>query len=998
MKRSNDNSNQSHEDAKKARHNPNNSSDNVFLTRAAPLRLKQSTNRPSKIYQKYSTNIIRRTVYLGNLPPNVEVYKLINQIKVGPLESVKLHPDRICAFISFMNATLAKAFYDEATNNQIFYEGQELYVGWGRLSAVPLDVQLAVEENNASRNVLLENLDDSITERILHRDLAEYGYIDTIQIIREKKIGLVHFWNISSAIRAVESLPSKYAYKRVKVDYAKDRCEIYMENTLLQSFGNKASHNPYLDVMSTTRNPYLNDVTTTRNPYLNNVSIHDHNLNGMSSTHNHSLNASTLFNKRYHPNENQHALSEETMANVTSNVGNRSVYLGNIHPSTRSEEICNYIRAGNLECIQYIPKKQVAFVRFLDPNSATSFLFMAQNLGLVIKNRKLKAAWGDNPGPLPKDIEYEVKNRHASRNIYIGKLGEGVTEEKLYNDFKKYGEIESTNLVKEKSCGFVNFMSISSAIRAMKLIKGNDDYKDCYINYGKDRCGDCSDAKNRKLKSAEDDNPGPLTEEDEMNNRPASRNVYIEKLGEEMTEEKLYKDFKKYGKIESIILDREKSCGFVNFMSIGSGIRAVKRIKRKSGYKHCNINYGKDRCDDDELAAYTSTLASETYQTLTDHSIRKLNNNDNDNNNDFEPPPPYDSSWTMPPPSVTPNSGKNSLTVPALSSSPTVREPNNKNNNCPRRKPIRVRRNRRPLPTEEEDVFHKFNYKLADMIAEGKAALTSTVDITRRLTNSSSTSSDFEYFGSAPPMSSSFDYGYGLAQSGYSSPTGYDSPPIGFYSANNTSSTAINTNTTTSSSSKNVAHFFNSIESDISRGEIVKNTEKTIQIIQFEVIRLVKRNIKRSVFNRVLKSSFILDHSTIKLANDINLYVAKYISFAYDAQLEKLSKYEGGNDEKTGLFMSHRRTLGVMFLTAIVSDLESVVEYEQENRVGTSYIDDPYFKTSTNVYLAKKRLISSITDEIINGTAIVFSRAYPEVVAGKVKSSGLSCILVNLQY
>ncbi|CAJ0851337.1 4888_t:CDS:2 [Entrophospora sp. SA101] len=100
--------------------------------------------------------------------------------------------------------------------------------------------------------------------------------------------------------------------------------------------------------------------------------------------------------------------------------------------------------------------------------------------------------------------------------------------------------------------------------------------------------------------AAEDDNPGPLSEEDEMNNRPPSRNVYIEKLGEGMTEEKLYKDFKKCGKIESIILDREKSCGFVNFMSIGSGIRAVKRIKRKSGYKNCYINYGKDRCDDGE--------------------------------------------------------------------------------------------------------------------------------------------------------------------------------------------------------------------------------------------------------------------------------------------------------------------------------------------------------------------------------------------------------------
>nr|CAG8571792.1 15962_t:CDS:2 [Entrophospora candida] len=241
------------------------SNDNAIIAdyyhKAAPLRLKQSINQPSKIYQKYSTNIIRRTVYLGNLPSN----------------SVKLHPDNTCAFISFMNAILAKAFYDEAMTKQIFYEGQKLYVSCGRPSAVPLGVQLAVDENNASH-------------------LAEYGYIDTIQIIRGKKIGLVHFLNISSAIRAVKSLPLKYAYKEVKVDYAKDRCEIYMQNTLLQSFGNnatlKAAHNPYPNVMSTTHNhyfndvsttcnPYLNDVSTTCNPYLNNVSTHDHNFNAM---------------------------------------------------------------------------------------------------------------------------------------------------------------------------------------------------------------------------------------------------------------------------------------------------------------------------------------------------------------------------------------------------------------------------------------------------------------------------------------------------------------------------------------------------------------------------------------------------------------------------------------------------------------------------------------------------------------------------------------------
>ncbi|CAJ0650070.1 3625_t:CDS:2 [Entrophospora sp. SA101] len=254
----------------------------------------------------------------------------------------------------------------------------------------------------------------------------------------------------------------------------------------------------------------------------------------------------------------------------------------------------------------------------------------------------------------------------------------------------------------------------------------------------------------------------------------------------------------------------------------------------------------------------------------------------------------------------------------------------------------------------------------------------------RRLTNSSSTSSDFEYFGSAP-MSNSFDYGYGLAQSGYSSPTGYDSPPIGFFSANNTSSTAINTNTTTSSSSspllssptlgystifswtprsnlkrESKINSINRNNSDISRGEIVKNTEKTIQIIQFE-------DKKEKFKERITKA-----------------------------------KEYSCNDEKTGLFVSHRRTLGVMFLTAIVSDLESVVEYEQLSRLlsftSLHIILELVGDHALTRMLYVEGLISSITDEIINEAAIVFSRAYPEIVAGKVKSSGLSCILINLQY
>jgi hypothetical protein len=188
------------------------------------------------------------------------------------------------------------------------------------------------------------------------------------------------------------------------------------------------------------------------------------------------------------------------------------------------------------------------------------------------------------------------------------------------------------------------------------------------------------------------------------------------------------------------------------------------------------------------------------------------------------------------------------------------------NNSTPRRRQFRVRRGRRLLRSksssvdlsnnanssstaqhedEDEDIFLKFNCKLSDMIAEGKAALTSKVDVTdveimlaeekereerimrelgiqtpinrraRRLTSSSSTSSEYDYYnsvlgsGSHSNQSSSslcdngngFGFGGGLncySPTGYSvdngfstnrsvigrtSPIQYGSPsPIGGYS------------------------------------------------------------------------------------------------------------------------------------------------------------------------------------------------------------------------
>jgi RNA recognition motif-containing protein len=412
------------------------------------------------------TNSTGRTVYLGNIPSEVPVDEILNQVKVGPIESVRILPDKSCAFISFMDGTAAAAFYHDASTRKIMIHGQDLKVGWGKPSPVPPQVQISVNAQNATRNVYLGNLDDSITESVLREDLGKFGTIDTVKIVREKNIGFVHFLSISTAMKAVQSLPQDPKYTNKKINYGKDRCAqrtttsngaasqyAFGGSLGFQTFGNVAfpSFDPYAAAAS-----HLDSGSELRSP------------------------TSPLFSS---------ASSAAGSTASASNAGNRTIYLGNIHPETICEEICNVIRGGILQQIRYMPDKHIAFVTFVDPNAANSFLYLATHQGIMIKNRRLKVGWGKPSGPLPGNIQMAVTTQNASRNVYVGQLDDSITEEKLRRDFSEFGEIELVNILKEKSCGFVNFTSILCAMKAIEGIKMKEEYKKFRINFGKDRCG-----------------------------------------------------------------------------------------------------------------------------------------------------------------------------------------------------------------------------------------------------------------------------------------------------------------------------------------------------------------------------------------------------------------------------------------------------------------------------------------------------------------------------
>ncbi|KAH8674102.1 hypothetical protein BX600DRAFT_378570 [Xylariales sp. PMI_506] len=391
-----------------------------------------------------------RTVYLGNIPPDTSAEEILGHVRSGQIESVRLLPDKNCAFISFLDANAATHFHSDAILKKLCIKGQDIKIGWGKPSQVPTSVALAVQQSGASRNVYLGNLPEEITDEELREDLGKFGAIDTIKIVKEKNIAFIHFLSVANAMKAVQQLPQEAKWQSPRrVYYGKDRCA-YVSKTQQQNAAQYLGINP----------GYAHMLTGADRDVISNALAQ----------------------------QSVAAAAVATTAGGINNLGNRTIYLGNIHPETTIEEICNVVRGGLLHHIRYIPDKHICFVTFIDPTAAASFYALSNLQGLMIHNRRLKIGWGKHSGPLPPAIALAVSGG-ASRNVYIGNLDETWTEERLRQDFSEYGEIELVNTLREKSCAFVNFTNIANAIKAIEAIRGKEDYKKFKVNFGKDRCG-----------------------------------------------------------------------------------------------------------------------------------------------------------------------------------------------------------------------------------------------------------------------------------------------------------------------------------------------------------------------------------------------------------------------------------------------------------------------------------------------------------------------------
>lgn len=72
---------------------------------------------------------------------------------------------------------------------------------------------------------------------------------------------------------------------------------------------------------------------------------------------------------------------------------NRTVYLGNIHPETTTEDLCNAVRGGVLQSIRYMQDKHIAVCFFYQPVFIAEPWFHSSLHSLILRQLSRSSKW-----------------------------------------------------------------------------------------------------------------------------------------------------------------------------------------------------------------------------------------------------------------------------------------------------------------------------------------------------------------------------------------------------------------------------------------------------------------------------------------------------------------------------------------------------------------------------------------------------------------------------
>ncbi|KAJ1729422.1 hypothetical protein LPJ72_004986 [Coemansia sp. Benny D160-2] len=160
-----------------------------------------------------------RSLWVGNVDPGLSSQDLISIFgKYGRVESLRLLPDKECAFVNFLRVDDAiRAREDMHAGARI--GGNTVRVGYGKGEAHATGDAQAMQPTRA---LWIGNIAAASTPETLTAAFGAYGAIDSVRVLNHKNCGFVNYVRLEDAVRAKQAMNGKSVEGSVvRIGYAK---------------------------------------------------------------------------------------------------------------------------------------------------------------------------------------------------------------------------------------------------------------------------------------------------------------------------------------------------------------------------------------------------------------------------------------------------------------------------------------------------------------------------------------------------------------------------------------------------------------------------------------------------------------------------------------------------------------------------------------------------------------------------------------------------------
>ncbi|KAI9792256.1 MAG: hypothetical protein M1835_007974 [Candelina submexicana] len=166
----------------------------------------------------------QRTVLMTNLSDRAIHKDVIKVIRGGALLDIFLRTNDRSASISFVDGVAAQEFINYVKRNDIYIHGKRVEVRWNdRQFNLPNHVAGKIGIG-ATRNLVLRNINDKVTDARLRDDLDHIHNLVVIDITFENGCAYISLNSVHNALFARTCMMSRGSYKGMRIEWYPDEC------------------------------------------------------------------------------------------------------------------------------------------------------------------------------------------------------------------------------------------------------------------------------------------------------------------------------------------------------------------------------------------------------------------------------------------------------------------------------------------------------------------------------------------------------------------------------------------------------------------------------------------------------------------------------------------------------------------------------------------------------------------------------------------------------